>query len=264
MSNLPQFKPKFIAYGIAAIIGFSALNSSFYTVKSGTKAIVFTFGNISSVEGEGLHMKIPFIQSTQVVDIRTQKTTSPSDAGTKDLQQVTAQVALNYHLNDNKLKEIYSKTGLDVNEKIIEQRIQEIVKSVAAKYTAEQLLIQREAVKNEISSLLKINLSSYNIVLEDVQITNFRFSKAFNDAIEAKQTSVQQALKAENDLQRIRIEAEQKIAMARAEAESIRIQSEAIKAQGGVEYVQLKAIEKWDGNLPTTMAGGVTPFINIK
>lgn len=73
MTNTPQFKPKYIAYGLAAIIGISALNSSFYTVKSGTKSIVFTFGNISSVEGEGLHMKIPFIQSTQVVDIRTQK-----------------------------------------------------------------------------------------------------------------------------------------------------------------------------------------------
>lgn len=64
MSNLPQFKPKFVAYGIAAIIGFSTLSSSFYSVKSGTKSIVFTFGNISSVEGEGLHMKIPFITFT--------------------------------------------------------------------------------------------------------------------------------------------------------------------------------------------------------
>jgi uncharacterized membrane protein YqiK len=61
----------------------------------------------------------------------------------------------------------------------------------------------------------------------------------------------------------VKIDAEKKIAMAEAEAETIRIQANAIRAQGGSEYVQLKAIEKWDGKLPQYNGGGAVPFINI-
>jgi regulator of protease activity HflC (stomatin/prohibitin superfamily) len=171
---------------------------------------------------------------------------------------------LNYHLNENKLSEIYSTIGTDVENKIIAPRIQEVVKAVVAKYSAEQLLSMREAVKNEIAAALRRSISEYNVVVEDIQITNFHFSQSFNAAIEAKQTAEQQAMKARNDLERVKVEAEQKVAMAEAEAEQIRIQAEAIQKQGGKEYVQLKAIEKWDGKLPAYMGGNAPmPFIDV-
>ena len=99
--------------------------------------------------------------------------------------------------------------------------------------------------------------------MEDIQITNFKFSPSFDHAIEEKQTAEQQALKAKNDLERIKVEAEQKITLARAEALTIQIQAQAIKEQGGTEYVQLKAIEKWNGQLPQVTSGN-TPLINLK
>ena len=115
-----------------------------------------------------------------------------------------------------------------------------------ARLSAEELLTRRDSVKQEIAIGLRTSLANYNINVEDIQITSFSFSKAFDEAIEAKQNVV----KAKNDLDRIKVEAEQKITMAQAEAETIRIQAQAIKEQGGEEYVKMKAIEKWNGVLP--------------
>jgi len=138
-----------------------------------------------------------------------------------------------------------------------------VTAAVVAHFSAEELLKRRDEVRQEIAESLKASLVSYNIVMEDIQITNFKFSPSFDHAIEEKQTAEQQALKAKNDLERIKVEAEQKITLARAEALTIQIQAQAIKEQGGTEYVQLKAIEKWNGQLPQVTSGN-TPLINLK
>jgi regulator of protease activity HflC (stomatin/prohibitin superfamily) len=248
--------------GFAGIVLLAIIWSCFFTVRSGERALVFRFGQVQTVVSDGLHFKLPFIEDYKIVDVRTQKAHSPANAGTRDLQTVTSEVALNYHLQAESLADTYSRIGLDVENKVIDPRIQEIVKAVVAKFSAEELLTKREDVKNEIATGLRTSLLAYNIAVEDIQITNFSFSHSFDAAIEAKQTAEQQALKAKNDLDRIKVEAQQKIAMAEAEARTIQIQAQAIKEQGGAEYVQLKAIEKWDGKLPQ-VSGGNTPFINL-
>lgn len=255
--------PKYFAWAVLGFFIFLICWGSFYTVASGQRAIVLRFGQIQEVVSDGLHLKLPFIERVILVDVRTQKSKAPASAGTKDLQTVTTEVALNYHLNANTLQDTYTRIGLDVEDKVIEPRIQEIVKAVIARFSAEELLTRRDAVKAEIATGLRSNLANYNVVVEDIQITNFSFSKAFDDAIEAKQTAEQNALKAKNDLDRIKVEAEQKITMAQAEAETIRIQAQAIKEQGGEEYVKMKAIEKWNGILPQYTGGGTIPFINV-
>jgi regulator of protease activity HflC (stomatin/prohibitin superfamily) len=118
----------------------------------------------------------------------------------------------------------------------------------------------KDAIKNDLAE----RLDSFSILVDDFSIVNFDFSSEFNRAIEAKQVAEQNALKAKNDLDRIKIEAEQKIAAAQAEAEAIRIQAEAITQQGGRDYVQLQAIERWNGQLPAQMIPGATvPFIDL-
>jgi len=251
-----------LVIGVLALVAVLVLWSSFYTVTSGERAIVLRFGQVQNVEKDGLHFKLPFIETIKIVDVRTQKAHSPANAGTRDLQSVATEVAMNYHLNGDSLADTYTRIGLDVENKVIDPRIQEVVKAVIARFSAEELLVKREDVKSEIASGLRSSLSAYNIAVEDIQITNFSFSRAFDSAIEAKQTAEQNALKAKNDLDRIKIEAQQKIAMAEAEAKTIQIQAQAIKEQGGAEYVQLKAIEKWNGQLPQ-VSGPSTPFINL-
>ena len=247
---------------VIIIIGLFVVIDSYYTVRSGDRAIVFRFGQVTSVAADGLHFKMPILDTVQMVDVRTKSAHSPATAGTKDLQTVSTEVALNYHLEGDKLADTYQRVGLDVEGKIIDPRIQEIVKAVIARFSAEELLIRREDVKNEIATGLRSSLKVYNIAVEDIQITNFAFSQAFDASIESKQTAEQNALKAKNDLDRIRIEAQQKITMAEAEARTIQIQAQAIQAQGGAAYVQLKAIEKWDGKLPQ-VSGSSTPFVQL-
>lgn len=256
---------KLYALGILAILALIITPFCFYTVDSGERAIVRTFGSVSNIEGDGIHVRMPLVHSITKVNIRTLKAEAPAEAGTKDMQIVHTKVAMNYHIDPNKIAEIYTQTGLELEDKVIDPRIQETVKAIIARYNAEQLLSLREKVKQEIAALLKTSVSPYHIIVEDIQITNFQFSAAFNGAIEAKQVAEQSALKAKNDLDRIKVEAEQKIATAMAEAETIRIQANAIRAQGGKEYVELKAIEKWDGKLPTYMtSGSAMPFVSVK
>lgn len=251
-------------FAFIGIIVFSALMGSWYTVDAGERGIVLQWGSVVNVVDDGLHFKLPFVQSVKVVDVRTRKAHAPAQAASSDLQRVETEVALNYHLDPSRLESIYTKTGLDVESSLIDPRIQEVVKAVTAKYQADKLVGHRDIVKAEIESQLKTSLAPYNVLVEAVQITNFKFSEQYDAAIEAKQTAEQNAQKAKNDLDRIKVEAEQKIATAKAEAEAIRIQSEAIKAQGGEGYVQLKAIEKWDGALPTYQGGNTMPFLQLK
>jgi len=240
------------------------LFGSFFTIDSGERGIILTNGSVTSVADDGLHFKVPLIQKVVKVDVRTRKAHAPADAASADMQRVSSEVALNYHLDESKLAQIYTKSGMNVEANLIDPRIQEVVKAVVAKYKAEYLLSQREGVKAEIELALRNSLSPYNIIVEAIQITIFKFSEQYDAAIEAKQIAEQNAQKAKNDLDRIKIEAEQKIATAQADAEAIRIQSQAIQAQGGAGYVQLKAIEKWNGQLPTYTGNGPVPFIDVK
>lgn len=244
-------------------IGIPACFSSFYVIDAGERGIVLTFGSLTKVVDDGFHLKVPFVQKVTKVDVRTRKAHAPAAASSQDMQKVSTEIALNYHLDPAKLADIYTKYGMDVESNLIDPRIQEVVKAVTAKYRAEQLLQQREQVKSEIETSLRIALAPYRIVVEALQITNFSFSEQYDAAIEAKQVAEQNAQKAKNDLDRIKIEAEQKIATAQAEAEAIRIQSEAVKAQGGAGYIQLAAIQKWNGVLPTYTGNGPMPFLEV-
>lgn len=261
LSMLRNLHPlKFLLLVITTLFGFilllSILYGSFYQIETGNKGLVFTNGELVKVADEGLHLKIPFFQDVKKIDVTTQTTTANNlHSASKNMQEVTAGVTVNYHFDQNQLPKIYEQTRFNVEEKIIKPRVQEALKAITAMYDAEQLIVNRADVKMKLDDLLKNDLAKFHIIVDDVQLVHFDFSPEFNKAIEAKQTEVQNALKAKNILDRIKIESEQKIVQAKAEAETIRIQSEAIKAQGGQEYVQLKAISKWDGKLPTTILG---------
>ncbi len=160
---------------------------------------------------------------------------------------------------------IIRRTGFQaLDEKIIIPRISEVVKAVTAQYKAEELLKKRTEVKQKIDDKIHASLKPYDLVVEDIQLTGFDFSEKFTNAIETKQEEEQRALTAQNILARNKTEAEARIVKAEAEAEAIRIQSQAIQSQGGSDYVQLKAIEKWDGKLPQYSSGGAMPFIDVK
>jgi regulator of protease activity HflC (stomatin/prohibitin superfamily) len=239
----------------------------FVMIGAGERGVVLNFGAVQpAVLDEGLHLRIPIMQKVIRMDVKVHKSQTGAESVSKDLQETHSTIAVNYHVSPGKANWVYQNLGREYKDRIIDPAVQEVVKAITARYTAVELITQRERVRGEIKELLADRLDNYNIIVDDFSIVNFTFSKQFTQAIEAKQTAEQLALKAQRDLDRIRIEAEQKVAQAKAEAEALRLQKENVTA----ELVRLRqieasmrAIEKWDGHLPRVTAGAV-PFIDVK
>lgn len=250
----------FIAFVVLLVLIFS----SFGTVGAGERGVKTRFGSVVGILNTGLYTKTPFVTSVYKVDVQTQKEQADATAASSDLQTVNTTVAVNYNLDVTKVADLYTKIGLDYKTKIIDPAIQEVVKSVTAKYTAEQLITKRQEVTDAIQTSLSARLATSDITVSGVSIVNFDFSKSFNDAIELKVTAEQNALAAKNKLDQIKFEAEQTVTTAQAQAEAIKIQAQAINSQGGADYVQLQAVKQWDGHLPTQMVpGSSVPFLNL-
>lgn len=258
---------KWFAIIVVFFIVISIVNP-FVLVGAGKRGVVMNFGAVQdNIMGEGLHFRIPIVQKVEKIDIQTQKLGVKATAYSKDIQTVESQLALNYHIKSDIVNKLWQEVGADYQARLIDPSIQESVKAVTAKFTAQELIEQRAKVKDEIKTELSNRLSKY-FTVDEFSIIDFSFSDEYEKAVEAKQVAQQSALKAENDLQRIKTEAEQRIAQAKAEAEAIKLQSEAANND---KYISLKAlevqklaVEKWNGKLPDQMIpGGALPFINL-
>lgn len=265
---MPNQIVRALAGGFVVLIVFWILNP-FVVIGAGERGVVMNFGAVQKdILGEGLHMRVPIMQKVVIMDVRVQKGEGQGDAASKDLQQVTTNVALNYHLDPARVAETYQTVGTlaAVGDRIILPAVQESVKAATALYTAEELVSRRQEVRDQIRTNLRDRLVKNGVIVDEFSIVNFSFSREFNVAIESKTTAEQLKLKAERDLERIRIEAEQKISSAKAEAESLRLQKE-IVTENLIKLRQIemqqKAIDKWDGKLPQ-VTGGAMPFIDIK
>ncbi len=252
---------------IAAVFVVFLLFKPWVQIGAGERGVVLNFGAVQSkVLNEGIHLRIPVMQQVIIMDVKVQKVQTDASSASSDLQDVTLSVALNYHIMPDKANIVYQSIGLEFKERIIDPAIQEVTKAVSAKYSAEELITKRPSVSIAMKEALSEKLMASNIAVDAVSIVTFSFSKVFMDAIEAKQTAEQHALKAKRDLDRIKIEAEQTIAAATAEAEALRLQKMNISPDL-IELRQieanLKAIEKWNGILPTVTGGGAIPFIGV-
>jgi prohibitin 2 len=225
------------------------------TVSAGHRGVLLTYGHVEDkILPEGISLITPYVNQVVVLSVQTTKYSATASSASADLQIVTTEVTLNYHLDAVKINKIYQNLGLDWENRVIQPAIQEAVKASTAKYTAEELITKRSIIKDLIDQSLTEKLTPYGIVTETIYITDFKFSPDFENAIELKVTAVQLAQKAENDLARIKIEAQQIIETAKGNAESIRIQGEALRQNP--QLVNLKAVEKWNGILPTMLIMG--------
>lgn len=255
---------KFVVAGVIFFILILLFFSSFYIIPAGERGTLLTFGNPDmTAKSEGLHLKIPIAQTVIKMNVQTQRYDAPkASSASKDLQTVTTDVAINYFINPESAPEIYKKIGINYQDKIIAPAVQEVVKASTAQYTAEELITKRSEVKDKIDVGLRDRLKEFGINVQAISITNFEFSEQFNSAIEGKVTAEQNALMAKNKLEQVKYEAQQRVTQATAEAEAIKIQAQAITVNGGKEYVQLQAINRWNGVMPQ-VTGGAVPFINL-
>lgn len=234
-------------------------------IGAGERGIVQNFGTVQDlVLNEGIHFKIPLVQTVIAMDVKIQKVTTDAASSSSDLQDADLSVALNYHVIPDKVNIVYQTIGMEFKGRIIDPAIQEVMKAVSARYTAEELITKRPAVSKEMQESLTSRLLESNISVDAFSIISLSFSQTFTDAIEAKQTAEQNALKAKRDLDRIKVEAEQTIAAATAEAlrlQKMNISPDLIELRK-IE-ANLKAIEKWNGVLLGVTGAGVIPFIGV-
>lgn len=254
---------KEMAGAFVAPVILTLLIESFTIIPAGHIGVQVTLGTVhNQTLSEGVHLVNP-ISSVKDVNVRLVKADlKGANAGTKDLQVVHTDLVVNYRLDGSQVGRMYKEFGLDLEGKVLLPAINESFKAVTAHYNSEELITKRDEVSHSITQTLQDKVGKYGLIISEISLVNFGFSADYQSAIEQKVIATQSKLKAEQDLQRIKVEAQQAIAKAQGEAEAIRIQSQAIQTGGGANYVQLKAIEKWDGKLPTTNAG-VVPFVNV-
>lgn len=250
---------KLLTCGFALML-FLLFFNPIVVVGAGQRGVLMNFGAVQPVIfEEGLHFIMPIYQQVQIMEIRTQIYEASASAATRDLLDVQTKVAVNYRISGKEVNTIFQTIGMSYEERIIAPAVQEVVKATTAEFEAGMLITERPLVKQKIEEQLRTRLVARGVIVEAISLTDFTFPVVFNDAITAKQTAIQLKFKAQNDLERIKVEAEQAIAQAKGQSESIRIINEQLEKSP--KYVELLAVQKWDGKLPLATSG--LPFLQL-
>lgn len=262
---------------LCSLVGVALIALSCYTsVPTGHTGVVTTFGKVEDFTLEaGIHVKLPW-QDIIKMDNRVQKSTLEMSCFSSDIQEVTLTYTVNYQISKQDAMTIYKTIGTDYYNTVIAPCITEAVKTVTARYNAEELISSRSDMSVRIEELLEQKLMSYNIVLVSTSIENMDFTDTFTDAVEAKQVAEQNKLRAET-------EAEQKVIEANADAEIKKIDADAkayeLQTKAAAEAEANRKIaesltdaliaytyaQNWDGKLPTFMTGesGMLPMFDM-
>ena len=251
-----NFPKKTIAIVVAVLVALIVLLNSITIVDAGHTGVINTLGNVSeNVLQEGIHLKIPFIQTIIKMDNRIVKLEVETEAFSKDLQTVTTKLAINYRVSNDKSYAIYKNVGSDYETILVSPAVNEVLKAITAKYTAEESVANRSLISQGLIEELNAKLNKNGIYVEDVNIINFDFSEAYIAAIEEKQVAEQRLLKAKT-------EKEEAIVKAEAEAETLRIQSEAqakanerLSKSLNEHLIRYEMMKKWNGELPMVTDG---------
>ena len=275
---------------IAAVILIALLVlllSSYTRVPVGSTGIMVTMGRVQdgSTLSEGVHFHIPFFQEIVSLDHRVKKLELNTEAFSKDIQTVSAKLAVNYRLRPEMSFSVYKSHGTQFEQNIIVPATHEVLKSVCAQYTAEELISKRADSSDKMRDELDAKLTDMGITVTDFNIIDFDFSIDFINAVEAKQVAEQVRKKAatENETAIAQAEREKQVAIKQAEAaaEKVRIEAEAkanaVKMAAEAEAFRLQSInenltdltirntlaERWDGKLPTVSGTNAAGILNI-
>ena len=247
---------------VAVMLAFSA----FFIVPPGEVAIKTRLGAIVDSYGEGMHFKLPFLEGVTKFSIQIQRANIKTQAFSKDLQTMNAHLVVNHRIEQGTAVSIFRNLGPNYVENIVDPAVQEVFKAIAARYSAERVISERNELVMEINKEVKERLTTKQIVVTDISVVDLDFTDQFLKAVEDKQVADQQAQMAGKLVEKAKRDAEQQIAKSRGEAEALRMQREQVPP-ALIELrkvdAQLKAIEKWNGVLPGYVGAGV-PFISIE
>ena len=282
---------KLAKHGVIVVIILIALAvllaKGFTRVPVGSTGIMVTLGRVQdgSTLSEGLHFHLPFLQDIVTMDNRVQKLELDTEAFSKDIQTVSAKLAVNYRLRPESSFSVYKSYGTRFEQNIIVPATHEALKSVSAQYTAEELISKRAESSDKMRDELDAKLTGMGITVTDFNIIDFDFSVDFINAVEAKQVAEQVKKRAatENETAIAQAEREKQVAIKQAEAaaEKVRFEAEAkanaVKLAAEAEAFRLQSInqnltdltirntlaERWNGKLPSVMGSGATGLMDM-
>lgn len=267
---------KALGIGIpTALVVLILLLSCFKIIPEGHIGVKYQLGAIVSSDlAAGPHLKLPFIQSIKTVDVREQVYEATTSAYTRDTQTVESiQVKLNYVYDSSQLSNIIRTIGIEnVESKLIIPQVNSVLKNAIGQFKAEDLVQGRSSLQEQVESELRQALALNGITVTAFNIESIDFEDAFEQAVRLKVEAEQEALRAQNETVLKEEEAKQRVIAAEAEAESQRIAAEAeayaielIQRQlkSSPQYIQLKMVEKWNGEWPQVMGESVNPFVSL-
>lgn len=285
---------KLVTAVIAAFTAIIFLWGSWFIVPTGTRAVLTTMAEVTSIYDAGLHFKVPLIQSTSKINLRTQfAEVKRAEGGTHDLQPVHVGLVVRYSILPDKVKHIFSAYSTDGDmDHFVTTATAETFKAVTSRYSAPNLIIQRSQVSNDVLAALQAKVNQYGLKIENIDMTDFAFEKQYMDAVNAKVREEQNMATQANVLKRIEIEQQQKVVTAKAEAEStqaratadafsitavatakakaLEVEGKALRENSNVAElrrieVDMVRAQRWNGSVPTTMYGSAPiPFVTGK
>lgn len=257
-------KPIIIA--VAAVAAVILIAASITVVPTGHTGVVVTLGKVGqNVLSEGLHFKAPFVQNVVKVNNQIQKADiEGAESVSKDLQAISSTVVVNYKVANKSSADIYKNIGTDYETIMLLPAVNESLKAVISRYTAEELVTLRSQVAIEIQDTLTEKMEPYGIAIEKFNIVNFTFSEEFAKAIEAKEVAAQNLLKAKTEQEQVLVEAnaqaEKQVIAAEAEAKAILAKAEAqanetLSKSLNENVIKYYTVDKWDGKMPKATGG---------
>lgn len=274
--NLKYTKITTIAGAVVLVI-FIAL-SMIAIVPTGHTGVKVTFGKVEdNVLPSGLNFILPW-QSVVNMDNREQKVPFTLESFSKDIQQVDVQGSINVNIDKPTAMDLYKDVGKDYMTILVQPRVLEDVKIVIARYTAENLIENRQKAADAIFDLLKSELAVKGINVISFAIENIDFTDTFESAVEAKQVATQEKLKAQTEQERQTMEQQQQAERERikaqaaadvlkidadAQAYSVKVQAEAqaeankeIAATLSNDLIHYNLVKQWNGKLPVVSSDG--------
>lgn len=233
-------------------------------IPTGHTGVLTTFGKVENTTLDaGFHMKAPW-QKVIKMDNRIQKQSTDLECFSKDIQEVQMTFTLNYQISKENAMTIYKTIGKSYYETVIIPMVSESVKTVTAKYTAEELITDRSKLAVGIEELLSENLKTHNIILVSTAIENIDFTDAFTDAVEAKQVAQQNKLRVQTETETKIIEANADAEVKQIEADAEAYVNETISESLTSEILEKMYYEKWNGELPKVVGSDSNIIMNMK
>lgn len=259
-----------IAVVVVLAVGWAV--DPFYQVNAGYIGVLTNFGApAQETLDPGLHWKTPFVSNIYQIDVTPNTATTTESAATHDQQNVSTSIAVTFQVNPAQAVYIYQnyRDIQSLQNTIISPIVSNDVKAIISDYDAQDLIIKREQLGGEIKDKISTDLRVYNVIVDGVNITNFDFSKAYDDAIEQKQIAQQNALEEQYHLQQVQVSAQQQVVQANAQADAAVATAQGaakatiLQAQADAqayelkqktltpELIELALINKWNGQMPT-------------